>query len=53
MTRVVYILNDGTQTTSFAKAENNKPYTVRYEKVEKEPLKFSEKRQAIRVKAVI
>ena len=52
MTRVTYILNNGTKTTSFAEAEANKPYTVRYEKIEAEPIKISEKRQAIRVKAV-
>lgn len=52
MTKVVYVLANGTQTTSYAEAEANKPYTVRYEKIEAEPLTFSEKRQAIRVKAV-
>jgi len=52
MTKVVYILANGTQTTSYAEAQANKPYTVRYEKIEAEPLTFSEKRQAIRVKAV-
>lgn len=52
MTRVTYILKDGTKTTSYAQAEANKPYTVRYEKIEAEPIKLSEKRKAIRVKAV-
>ena len=52
MTKVVYVLANGAQTTSYAEAEANKPYTVRYEKIEAEPLTFSEKRQAIRVKAV-
>ena len=53
MTRTVYILNDGTKTVSYAEAQTKKPYTVRYEKIEAEPLTFSEKRQAIRVKAVV
>lgn len=53
MTKVVYVLANGTQTTSYAEAEANKPYTVRYEKIEAEPLTFSEKRQAIRVKAAV
>lgn len=52
MTKVVYVLANGTQTTSYAEAQANKPYTVKYEKIEAEPLTFSEKRQAIRVKAV-
>ena len=52
MTKVVYILANGTQTTSYAEAQANKPYTVKYEKIEAEPLTFSEKRQAIRVKAI-
>ena len=53
MTKVVYVLANGTQTTSYAEAQANKPYTVKYEKIEAEPLTFSEKRQAIRVKAVV
>ena len=52
MTKVVYILANGTQTTSYAEAQANKPYTVKYEKIEAEPIKLTEKRKAIRVKAV-
>ena len=52
MTSVTYILNDGTKTTSFAEAQAKKPYTVRYEKIEAEPIKLTEKRKAIRVKAI-
>ena len=53
MTNVIYVLKDGTETASFSKAQANKPYTVRYEKAEEEPIKISEKRKAMRVKAVI
>ena len=52
MTKVTYILADGTKTNSYAEAQANKPYTVRYEKIETEPIKLTEKRKAIRVKAV-
>ena len=52
MTKVTYILNDGTKTTSYAEAQANKPYTVRYEKISEKPIELSEKRKAIRVKAV-
>ena len=52
MTKVTYILNDGTKTTSYAEAQANKPYTVRYEKIAEKPIELSEKRKAIRVKAV-
>ena len=52
MTKVTYILADGSQTNSYAVAQANKPYTVRYEKIEAEPIKLTEKQRARRVKAV-
>lgn len=52
MTKVTYILADGTKTNSYAEAQANKPYTVRYEKIAKKPIELSEKRKAMRVKAV-
>ena len=52
MTKVVYILADGTQTTSYAKAQaSGQRYTVRYEPVDPEPIKMTDKRRAMRVKA--
>lgn len=53
MTKVTYILADGTKTNSYAEAQAKKPYTVRYEKIEAEPIKLTEKCKAIRVKAVV
>lgn len=52
MTKVTYILADGTKTNSYAEAQANKPYTVRYEKIAEKPIELSEKRQAMRVKAI-
>ena len=52
MTKVVYILADGTQTSSYAKAQvSGQRYTVRYEPVDPEPIKMTDKRRAMRVKA--
>lgn len=53
MTKVTYILANGTQTTSYAEAQANKPYTVKYEKIAEKPAELSEKRKAIRAKAVV
>ena len=53
MTKVTYILANGTKTSSYAEAQANKPYTIRYEKVAEKPIELSEKRKAMRVKAVV
>ena len=52
MTKVVYILADGTKTLSYAQAQaSSQRYTVRYEPVDPEPIKMSDKRRAMRVRA--
>lgn len=54
MTKVVYILADGTKTLSYAQAQaSGQRYTVRYEPVDPEPIKMTDKRRAMRVKATV
>lgn len=54
MTKVVYILADGTKTLSYAQAQaSGQRYTVRYEPVDPEPIKMSDKRRAMRVKTTV
>ena len=54
MTKVVYILTDGTKVYSYAQAQaSGQKYTVRYEPIPKPEVKLTEKQRANRVKAIV
>lgn len=54
MTKVAYILADGTKVYSYAQAQaSGQKYTVRYEPIPKPEVKLTEKQRANRVKAIV
>lgn len=54
MTKVVYVLADGTKVSSYAQAQQSgQKYTVRYEPIPKAPIKLTAKQEAMRVKATV
>lgn len=54
MTRLTYVLADGTEVRTYAEAlASGQRYTAKYAPVEKPPVKLTPKQEALRVKAVI
>lgn len=54
MTKTIYTLANGTRVSTMAEAlASGMKYRVTYEPVAKEPIKLSEKRKAMRVKAEV
>ena len=54
MTKVAYILADGTKVYSYAQAQaSGQKYTVRYEPIDKPEPQMTDKRRAMRAKATV
>lgn len=47
---ITYILANGTKTTNYTRAEQNKPYRTVIEKIAEKPCEISDKRKAMRIK---
>ena len=54
MTKMTYVLADGTEVKTYAEAlKSGQRYTAKYERIPEKPAEISEKRKAMRVKAIV